>query len=217
MSALLNKAKRTRARETRHKRREEIIAAAAHLFARQPWTAVTLDYVGRRVGVGKGIASLHFPSKEELFLEVIKRELTAWFDATEQRLEQQGPPLSEDELVAWLARDLTGRTELTRLVALLHNVLEANIEAMSAQLFIDWLRKRAIRLATLLDERCHGFGPGDGAPFLRRLATVVVGLRQTAAPSGIFSVLLLDEELAPFHVDPADEMEVLIRRVLPSA
>jgi AcrR family transcriptional regulator len=215
MTALLNKERRDRARQTRRKRREETIAAASHLFVRQPYVDVTLDSIGRRVGVAKGLASLHFPTKEDLFLEVLKRELSAWFDDTERWLNSGPGPIENAALARFLAEDLAGRPDLTRLLAVLHNVLEQNVEVGGAHDFVDWLRERALALALRLDDRCAGFEVGDGAAFLRRLAVFVVGMRQTASPSGIFAALLLDENLAPFKTGQREELEYLVSRVLP--
>jgi AcrR family transcriptional regulator len=216
MSALLNKEKRARAQKARRQRREEIIAAAAHLFERQPYSEMSLDIIGRRVGAAKGLASLHFPTREDLFLEVLKRWLAEWFDEIEQRLQDAAEPPDADALASLLAADLAGRPTLTRLVAVLHNAMEQNVEVMSAQDFVDWIRERSLALARTIEERCAGFGPGDGPPFLRRLAAVVVGLRQTASPSGMFAALLLDEGFAPFKAEIEDELRTLLSAIHPT-
>jgi AcrR family transcriptional regulator len=215
MTALLNRERRIRAREKRRRRHDEILAAGDHLFVRQPWPAVTLDIVGRRIGVAKGIASLHFATKEELFLEVLKQRLGAWFEHTEDVLERAGAPLEPERFAVALAADLAGRPELTRLLALLHNVVEQNVEVIPVQLFTDWMRKRALALAGLIESRVSGFEAGAGAAFLRRLALVALGMRQTATPSGVFALALQDEALEPFRADPGDELHELIRRILP--
>ena len=215
MSALLNKERRAKAREKRRMRRDEILAAADHLFVRQPWPAITMDNVGRRIGAAKGIASLHFPTKEELFLEVLKSRLAAWFDWAETWLAQAPEPISAEEFAATLAEDLAGRAELTRMMALLHNVVEQNVEVMPAQFFSDWLLRRSLGLAELIERRCAGFNPGDGAVFLRRLALVAIGLRQTAAPSGVFALALQDDSLNPFRTSVREELRELVRRILP--
>jgi AcrR family transcriptional regulator len=215
MTPLLDKEKRARAQAARRRRREEIIAAASHLFVRQPYSDITLDTIGRRIGVAKGLASLHFPTKEDLFLEVLKRELSAWFDVVERRLQDGGDSVDTDRLTEIFVTELAERPTLTRLLAVLHNVVEQNVEVLSAQDFVDWMRERALALGQLLDERCADFEAGDGAVFLRRLAVVAIGLRQTASPSGIFAALLLDEAFAPFEVGLEEELRSLIGRILP--
>jgi AcrR family transcriptional regulator len=215
MSALVNREKRARAKQNRRERRRKIIEAAAHLFSRQPYAAVTLDNVGRRIGVAKGIASVHFATKEELFLEVLRNALREWFDQIEADLGGEGEPLDRIGLASWLADDLAGRPELTRLLSLAHNVVEQNVEIMPAQLFLDELREGALSLAVTLERRCDAIGAGEGVPFLRRLAAIVVGLNQTANSSGLFAALLREEAFAPFRVEPRDELRFLIERILP--
>lgn len=216
MSALVNKERRARAKQNRRQRLNKIVEAAAHLFARQPYAAVTLDLVGRRIGVAKGIASVHFATKEELFLEVLERALARWFDEIGKKLEAGGDaPLDRKTLAQMLADDLAGRPELTRLLGLAHNVVEQNVEIMPAQLFMDRLRQRSLALAATLERRCDALGPGEGAPFLRRLAAVVIGLRQTANPSGLFAALLQDESLEPFRAELGQELRFMIERILP--
>ena len=64
------------------------------------------------------------------------------------------------------ADDLAARPTLTRLLAVLHNTLEQNVEVMSAQDFVDWLRERALATGRLIEEHCAAFEPGDGPVFL---------------------------------------------------
>ena len=215
MSALVNKERRARARENRRQRRHRIVEAAAHLFVRQPYAAVTLDYIGRRIGVAKGIASVHFATKEELFLEVMREALSRWFDEIEEKLGAGGEPLDRAALASLLADDLAGRPDLTRLLCMAHNVIESNVEVMPAQLFLDDARERALGLAKTLEQRSSALGPGEGAVFLRRLAVLVVGLRQTANPSGLFAALLQDEAVEPFRAELREELRFLIERILP--
>jgi len=215
MSALVNKERRARAKRNRRERRRRIIEAAAHLFVRQPYAAVTLDYVGRRIGVAKGIASVHFATKEELFLEVLREALSRWFDEIEEKLRLSGgTALDGPALASLLADDLAGRPDLTRLLCLAHNVIEQNVEIMPAQLVLDDARERALALAATLERRCSALAPGEGTAFLRRLAVLVVGLRQTANPSGLFSALLQDESVEPFRAELRDELRFLVGRLL---
>jgi len=216
MSALVNKERLARAKQHRRRRRRRILDAAAHLFVRQPYAAVTLDYVGRRIGVAKGIASVHFATKEELFLAVLREALSSWFDEIEKRLCEGGDaPLDGPALASLLADDLAGRPDLTRLLSLAHNVIEQNVEILPAQLFLDDVRERALALAATLERRCSALGPGEGPAFLRRLAAVIVGLRQTANPSGLFAALLQDESVAPFRAELREELRFVVRRLLP--
>jgi AcrR family transcriptional regulator len=215
MGTLLNKARRAKAQETRRNRRGAILEAAAALFEKQPYDVVTLDTIGRRVGVAKGLASLHFSTKEELFLEVMRSQLASWFDAMERHLQEAHDPLERGPFIDILTAELTGRLGMTRLLCVLRNVMEQNVDILPAQNFLGWLRKRVVSLAQTIEQRCPAFGPGEGAPFIRRLGAVVVGLRQPALLSGVFQALMEDEELAPLRADPDEELRTLIARIMP--
>jgi AcrR family transcriptional regulator len=60
----------------RARRRQQILAAAAQLFAARPYGAVQVDDVARAAGVGKATLYRYFPSKEELYLAVFDEALS---------------------------------------------------------------------------------------------------------------------------------------------
>ncbi len=53
--------------------KQEIINAAARLFARHGFEKTSIDDVAVAANIGKGFMYLHFASKEELFAEVVRR------------------------------------------------------------------------------------------------------------------------------------------------
>jgi len=57
--------------ELRAQRKEEILAAAAHVFAQHGYSAADLDQVGRKAGVAKATIYLYFRNKEALFLATV--------------------------------------------------------------------------------------------------------------------------------------------------
>jgi AcrR family transcriptional regulator len=214
--ALINHERKARAKANREKRRDAIIEAGRRLFSRQPYGSLTLDIVGRRVGVAKGLASLHFATREELYLEVLRRELDLWFDFMESMLGKRRGRIEAGALGRRIAEDLASRPELTGMLRSWHCALEENVEVMPAQTFAEWLSRRATSLGALLDRRCAGFTEGDGPVFLRRLAAVVVGLHQTSALSGIFGAILLDDAYGPLRAEPAAELRAIVTRLAAS-
>lgn len=58
------------------RRREEILDAAARLFARHGYPNTDVDSVAEELGVGKGTVYRYFPSKTELFLAAVGRGMT---------------------------------------------------------------------------------------------------------------------------------------------
>src|SRR5579872_6098092 len=55
------------------RRREEILAAATHEFARRGFPGTDLQTVADRIGIGKGTVYRYFSSKEVLFLAAADR------------------------------------------------------------------------------------------------------------------------------------------------
>jgi len=214
MCALINRERKARAKKRRRQRREEILGAARSLFARQPYGSVTMDIIGRRLGVAKGLASLHFATREELFLEVLRRELDDWFDFLQASLDGAEAPLDGAALGRLIAEDLASRGELTGMLRSMHCALEENVEVMPAQTFTEWLRRRALGAAEFLERGCSVIGPGEGIVFLRRLAVVVIGSQQTSALSGIFSAILLDDDYAALRGDSRAELSEIVTRLL---
>ncbi|HMV66741.1 MAG TPA: TetR/AcrR family transcriptional regulator [Myxococcota bacterium] len=59
-------------------KQERILAAAAERFARFGFKKTSIDEIARDAGVGKGTVYLVAESKEDLFFQVVHRELRAW-------------------------------------------------------------------------------------------------------------------------------------------
>jgi AcrR family transcriptional regulator len=57
--------------ELKQRRREDILVAAADLFAREGYAATDLDVVAKAVGVGKGTIYRYFENKADLFLATV--------------------------------------------------------------------------------------------------------------------------------------------------
>ncbi len=106
-------------------RRLQIMEVAKELFARQGFEGTTTREIARRAKVNEAIIFRHFPSKQELYWEVIEHEckIRGVSEALEARLNSGG---SDYEIFAGIAEDtLRRRAEdgsLTRL--LLYSALE---------------------------------------------------------------------------------------------
>ncbi|HVT70019.1 MAG TPA: helix-turn-helix domain-containing protein [Trebonia sp.] len=93
----------------RQARAERVLDAAGELLLRVGYRRVTVDDVAERAGIGKGTVYLHWSTREELFMAVLRRELAA----------------ASDELAAGIRAD---PAEL-----LLHRLTRANFLAVSSR------------------------------------------------------------------------------------
>lgn len=98
----------TARRERRKEARPgELIQAALELFVEKGFSATRSEEVAARAGVSKGTLFLYFPSKEDLFREVIRTRLADHFLAMGQEFEDyQGPTeaLLRSGLQTWWER-----------------------------------------------------------------------------------------------------------------
>lgn len=73
-------------------RREEILVAAAKVFACKGYAAATMEHVAAECGVTKGVLYYHFPSKEALYVESMCATSEAAIARLERIIARGGPP-----------------------------------------------------------------------------------------------------------------------------
>ncbi|MBL9105673.1 MAG: TetR family transcriptional regulator [Myxococcales bacterium] len=221
--------KRARADADKRLRRRDILRAAAQAFAEAPLSSLTMTDVARRAGLAKGTIYAYFASKEALFLQLVTESLAEWFAAVEAELQRAREPLTAESLAGLLARTLAADSQLTRLLTVLHPVLEENIDDALALEFKRRVRDQLVGAGLLLERRCRELapasadpdappepvlGPGDGVRFLLDLDALVIGLHAMATPSAAVARVLALPELAPMRVDFAAELQLATTRLL---
>lgn len=79
-------------------KRECILLEAAKAFARFGFKKASVDEIAKRAGVAKGTIYLAAPSKQDLFYEVLLREVRAWNAELLRRIDPRRP--ADEILVA---------------------------------------------------------------------------------------------------------------------
>ena len=126
---------RARTMEDKDLRRSHLLQAAAELFAQTNFDGVTIANMAQRAGVAKGTAYLYFSCKEAVFLELVQAELILWEVDLDLALRALPPKRSSDAVPLAIARTLSGRPTLGRLLVLLHSVIEPQLDLESARAF----------------------------------------------------------------------------------
>ena len=206
--------KRARADADKQTRRQDIVRAAAQAFSEGPLSSVTMADVARRAGLAKGTVYLYFPSKEALFLQLVTDALAAWFLAVEAELQRAHAELTADALAELLVRSLVADASLTRLMTLLHPVLEENIDDALAAAFKRRLRDQVIAAGALLERRFPAFGPHGGGRFLLQFNALVIGVHSMTSPSPAVARAMALPDLAPFRLSFDVELLALTASVL---
>ena len=192
--------------EQKEERRQVILDAAWQLFQSNPYETVNISDVARDAGLAKGTVYLYFKTKEELFLVVQEQQFRRWFDEIDAQLQALENDGTIPTVAALMTDSLSQRSTLMRLFAIVHVILEQNVEYKAILRFKHMLLERLLRTGALLETCLPGLGPGQGARLLLRAYALVIGLQHLADPAPLVRQALQNEpDLAIFKIDFAGE------------
>ncbi len=106
-------------------RKEEIIQACARLNEALSFKEITIKEIGAETSFTRTSIYNYFETKEEIFLALLQREYELWVDAMKAAMETESA-MTRDELARTLARTLTDRPRLLRLLSMNLFDMEAN-------------------------------------------------------------------------------------------
>jgi len=197
-------------------RRAAILDAALRLFRRTSFEAITMAEVASECGIAKGTVYLYFATKEALFLALLTDQFADWFSALGAYLDAPADEVSASgHFVEWVVESLLQRPLFVRLIAVMHTVLEHNIELETALPFKRLLASGVVRSGTALARRFDWPDPETGMRLLVWLHAIVIGLQHMAAPAPIvLKAMRKDPALAMFDIDFATELRALLMQVL---
>jgi len=195
-------------------RRTLFLDAAGQLFDESGFAAVAMTAVAERAGLAKGTLYLYFDTKESLFLGVLEREYTGFFEALDAKLSGEDAPRKPKKMAQYLASELVARPRFTQLLALLHGVLEQNIGEERARGFKKSLIDNTTRTGALLEARLRDLPVGGGVRALQQLQALVIGLQAIAHPAAVVAKVLAEPGFAPLRVDFERELSSLWPPVL---
>ncbi len=106
-------------------RKEEIIRACAKLNETMSFREITIKEIGAETSFTRTAIYNYFETKEEIFLALLQREYELWVEAMSAAMEEK-ETMTRDELAGMLARTLTDRPRLLRLLSMNLYDMEAN-------------------------------------------------------------------------------------------
>jgi AcrR family transcriptional regulator len=198
----------------KQQRRQAILDAAWEMYQTTPYESLVMAAVAERIGLAKGTMYLYFATKEELFLALAEREMSAWFGDVIARLSAERPAWDIPDTVRVLCSTLDARPGLTRLLAILSTVLEHNIDLETATRFKRMVLSNMQRVGALLEQRLPFLAAGEGTRTLLRCYALVIGLGHLADPAPVVREALRQPELAPFNISFVDELNASVMALL---
>ena len=106
-------------------RKEEIIQACAKLNETMSFKEITIKEIGAATSFTRTSIYNYFETKEEIFLALLQKEYELWAEAL-TAVTEQTETMPRDELARTLARTLTDRPRLLRLLSINLYDMEAN-------------------------------------------------------------------------------------------
>lgn len=192
---------RARSDAQKQQRRQAILDAAWELYRTTPYDAITIAGVAERVNLAKGTIYLYFKTKEELFLALQEQQLNAWFDTLDQQLRETETQLDTQAIARLLSESVVAQPDFTRLLAILHPVIEQNIEHEAARAFKRFLHQRLAETGSFIEQRLAFLQPGMGAQLLLWAYALVIGFKHLSDPSPVMREVMQDPELAGMVVE----------------
>lgn len=106
-------------------RKEEIIKACARLYETMSFREITIKEIGAATSFTRTSIYNYFETKEEIFLALLQKEYEMWVEAMNAVMDRDDT-LTRDKLARILARTLTDRPRLLRLLSMNLYDMEAN-------------------------------------------------------------------------------------------
>jgi len=198
-------------------RKQQILKAAASLFAASGFEQISMAEVAQNAGIAKGTVYLYFKTKEDLFLALLDNAFESWFADLQQRL----PTLTSCETPArieafglTLAESLQGHTVLLGLLPILHPILEQNVPYSAVLEFKQHLRAHLLSSGQQIENYFAFMRPGQGAELLLSAYSALIGLLSMTQPSEIARRVLQEPEMTLFTFDRTAALSLLVSRLL---
>jgi AcrR family transcriptional regulator len=217
---------RARTDEQRTARQAEIVAAARALLTELPLTEITLNGLGRRVGLAASNVLRYFESREAVLLELVHTETAAWLDELDPLLPAPNGKDGAEERIqaaadAW-ARSLATHPLFCELISAQALVLERKISAETALAFKRDSAANLGRLTGMMTRAVPEFGANNERAVARfaSQATLLAGAlwAQKQATESLLAGVERPPELAalqePFADTVRDAFDTMLRGTL---
>jgi len=156
--------------------------------------------IAQQADIAKGTVYLYFPTKEALFVELIREEFDACFNHLDTALDALTAPAPPEPVAQAFTTAIMERPLLRKLVGLLHVVLEHNIDETAARAFKQHLRDRMEPIAARLERLLPQCAPGDGFRLMLNAHILMVGWQHAADPAPVIRAVQSEPALAGFNV-----------------
>ena len=165
--------------EDKEERYHAILDAAERLLLRLTGRGPSMAGVADEAGLAKGTVYLYFPSKEELLLALLERNIDGFFLALAGILEGSAP-LGIDQILALMERKIVEPPLFLPLAGRCFGGIGEGLPLDVARAFNARMAGRLERAGAGLERHLQELRAGDGAVLLRHSYALILGFWQTA-------------------------------------
>lgn len=204
--------KRAQKPEQKDLRRRAILDTAGTFRKTRDFRALKLQEIADALGLAKGTLYRYFPTKQDLFMELYREDLTEWLDSW--RDGPAGEPVGIDEVARRWADTLSERDDLARMIARVHADIEADLSDEGILALKRFMRDFLVEAGSAL-ERLAPKTAGHGTEIILALYVVIQGTSALAyPPERVSAVIDRTDDLALFRFDFASLFAPLLARIV---
>jgi AcrR family transcriptional regulator len=207
-------AKRAAGEQEKEARRGDILARADELFKEKSFDEIKMAELATELGLAKGTLYLYFPSKELLFLELLKDRLARAFAALRESLGAGVGAATVESISAALAAAMAADPALPRLLAELHPLLERRVPFDQALAYKRELAESLCGIGAAVAAALPPLSPEEGSRFFLVLYALIVGLADLTDLSPFMRKVAAQEGLELYKLGFEDALKESARSVL---
>ena len=190
-----------------------ILDRAASLLAKREFNELSMDLVARETGLAKGTLYLYFKTKEEIGLEVLKRDYMTWFNKFRTAL-NDGSIKSPSSLAKWVAKSLQKMPRFLKLLPLGTSILESNV---SDDYLLGYKVGLADELETTAIAMSHCFPvltPAQAGVVLVQIHIIAIGTWSHGFPNPKIKKIIANHSLKGLDFDYFKLLEMTINQLV---
>ena len=191
---------RARSEEQKEQRIAEIVAATERLYKKHSFEDITFVAIAEEANFTRSNLYKYFSSKEEIFLEFAKHDITQWRMSLERAFRQKKKYKTDEFVTIWV-NTLVKHKRLLGLISILFADLEKNASFDSYMNFKFGTKDEIGKVVELLCRIFPKLTADDASRFIYLQISSAVGLYQMTDYSELQIKALKHPELKQFKVD----------------
>ena len=199
--------KRARNDLQKEERRLSIVLAADTLFRERGGRLSSIAEVAKRAGIAKGTTYLYFRNKDELYMAVLEHRARMWVESVIETLAETARPFQVRDVVHAITEHVIENNEVLVLATIANSIVDHGIDREEEIRFRTELARMTIQVGGAIAEGMPEIAPDRGAVLFLRSLGYILGVWQLIAPSSIMDEIHRRQDLAPFRLHFARELE----------